>query len=76
MKLSIRKDGPSSGFRSKDTGLKFGLGRRNGGNSNRLMLLDPKHHSLLILKENRSLHEGSAANFNDNLGFTNLISPN
>lgn len=59
VKLGIRKDGSRPDLGSKDAGSMFGLGRRSGRNSNGLILLDPKHHSVVTLKENRSPNEGT-----------------
>lgn len=70
--MGYRKEGLGSSSRINEGGLIFGLGRKSSRGSSGQMLLDLKHHFMVILKENRSPNV-SVAKPLESLGFTNLI---
>lgn len=73
-KLSFRKEGLGTSSGIKEGGTIFRLGRKSSGGLSGWILLDPKHHSMGNLKENRSPNV-SVDKLVESLGFSNLIEP-
>lgn len=73
--MGVRKEGPRVDSSSAIGGLKLDLGKRNKYKVDGPRSLDSKHHSVVVIKENKdpNLQTGGSGMSTNGLGFTNLV---
>lgn len=78
LKLGIRKEGPIASSSNVIGGFNIGLGRKHKDEIDGPRTLDFKHHSVVVIKENKNpnLQTSGSGIWNNGLGFRNLIPKN